>query len=129
MNSLIMQTVGYTHYIEAETAYITYSHVDVDIPYHFKSNERAEIQSNQSNKQVALKTYLELINEKHMNGGYHLSYQRAVYTLEKHGNDIQLAFELKYANYQPLNTHKIINYTFVDTTFYKLDECVVMDKL
>lgn len=78
-----MQTVGYTHYIEAETAYITYSHVDVDILYHFKSNERAEIQSNQSNKQVALKTYLELINEKHMNGGYHLSYQRAVYTLEK----------------------------------------------
>lgn len=42
MNSLIMQTVGYIPYIEAETAYITYSHVDVDIPYHFKSNERTE---------------------------------------------------------------------------------------
>lgn len=47
-----MQTVGYIHYIEAETAYITYSHVDVDIPYHFKSDERTEFQSNQSNKQA-----------------------------------------------------------------------------
>lgn len=52
INSLIMQTVGYIHYIEAETAYITYSHVDVDIPYHFKSDERTEFQSNQSNKQA-----------------------------------------------------------------------------
>lgn len=35
------------------------------------------------NKQVALKTYLELINEKHMDGDYHLPYQRAVYILEE----------------------------------------------
>lgn len=49
---------------------------------------------------------------------------------EVQGNDIRLAFELKFSrrqftNYQPINTHKMINYTFIDTTFDKLEECVV----
>lgn len=43
---------------------------------------------------------------------------------------LRLAFELQpvrkqYANYQPVNTTKMIDYTFVDTTFDKLNECVV----
>lgn len=50
------------------------------------------------------------------------------------GNDIRLAFELKFsrrlfANYQPIDTHKMINYTFIDTTFDKLDECVKIYKI
>ena len=49
-------------------------------------------------------------------------------------DDMRLAFELRYsrklfANYQPIDTHKLINYTFIDTTFDKMDEWVVIDKL
>ena len=47
---------------------------------------------------------------------------------------LRLAFELRYvrkqyANLHPIDTTKMIGYTFVDTTFDKLDECVVTDKL
>lgn len=47
---------------------------------------------------------------------------------------LRLAFELRYvhkqyAEFQPINTTKMIGYTFVDTTFDKLDECVIIDKL
>ena len=47
---------------------------------------------------------------------------------------LRLAFELRYvrkqyANFQPIDTTKMIGYTFVDTTFDKLDECVIIDKL
>lgn len=46
----------------------------------------------------------------------------------------RLAFELRYvrkqyAEFQPIDTTKMIGYTFVDTTFDKLDECVIIDKL
>ena len=49
-------------------------------------------------------------------------------------DDMRLAFELRFsrklfANYQPIDTHKLINYTFIDTTFDKMDEWVVIDKL
>ena len=49
-------------------------------------------------------------------------------------DDMRLAFELRFsrklfANYQPIDTHKLINYTFIDTTFDKMDEWVLMDKL
>ena len=49
-------------------------------------------------------------------------------------DDMRLAFELRFcrklfANYQPIDTHKLINYTFIDTSFDKMDEWVVMDKL
>ncbi len=48
-------------------------------------------------------------------------------------NDLRLAFELRYfrkqhANIQPINTSKMINYTFIDTTFDELDKIVIMDK-
>ena len=48
-------------------------------------------------------------------------------------DDMRLAFELRFsrklfANYQPIDTHKLINYTFIDTTFDKMDEWVVIDK-
>ncbi|WP_456088245.1 DUF2357 domain-containing protein [Parabacteroides sp.] len=48
-------------------------------------------------------------------------------------NDLRLAFELRYfrkqyANIQPINTSKMINYTFIDTTFEELDKKVIMDK-
>jgi hypothetical protein len=48
-------------------------------------------------------------------------------------DDMRLAFELRFsrklfANYQPIDTHKLINYTFIDTTFDKMDEWVEMDK-
>lgn len=47
---------------------------------------------------------------------------------------LRLAFELRfvrkqYAIFQPIDTSKLVNYTFVDTTFDKLDECVVIDKI
>ena len=49
-------------------------------------------------------------------------------------DDMRLAFGLRFcrklfANYQPIDTHKLINYTFIDTSFDKMDEWVVMDKL
>ena len=49
-------------------------------------------------------------------------------------DDMRLAFELRFsrklfANYQPIDTHKLINYTFIDTSFDKMDEWVVIDKL
>lgn len=49
-------------------------------------------------------------------------------------DDMRLAFELRFsrklfANYQPIDTHKLINYTFIDTSFDKMDEWIVMDKL
>lgn len=47
---------------------------------------------------------------------------------------LRLAFELRYvrkqyANFQPIDTTKMIGYTFLYTTFDKLDECVIIDKL
>ena len=47
---------------------------------------------------------------------------------------LRLAFELRYvrkqyAEFQPIDTTKMIGYTFVDTTFDKLEECVIIDKL
>lgn len=47
---------------------------------------------------------------------------------------LRLAFELRYvrkqyAEFQPIDTTKMIVHTFVDTTFDKLDECVIIDKL
>lgn len=47
---------------------------------------------------------------------------------------LRLAFELRYvrkqyAEFQPIDTTKMIVYTFVDTTFDKLEECVIIDKL
>lgn len=47
---------------------------------------------------------------------------------------LRLAFELRYvrkqyAEYQPIDTTKMIVHTFVDTTFDELDECVIIDKL
>ena len=49
-------------------------------------------------------------------------------------DDMRLAFELRFsrklfANYQPIDTHKLINYTFIDTSFDKMDDWVVIDKL
>lgn len=43
---------------------------------------------------------------------------------------LRLAFELRYvrkqyAEFQPIDTTKMIGYTLVDTTFDKLDECIV----
>lgn len=47
---------------------------------------------------------------------------------------LRLAFELRYVHkqyaiLQPIDTTKMIGYTFIDTTFDKLDECVIIDKL
>ena len=47
---------------------------------------------------------------------------------------LRLAFELRfvrkqYANFQSISTSKLVNYTFVDTTFDKLDEYVIIDKI
>lgn len=47
---------------------------------------------------------------------------------------LRLAFELRYvrkqyAILQPIDTTKMIGYTFIDTTFDKLDECVIIEKL
>lgn len=37
-------------------------------------------------------------------------------------------FRKQYANIQPINTSKMINYTFIDTTFEELYQIVMMDK-
>lgn len=47
---------------------------------------------------------------------------------------LRLAFELRYVrkqytNLQPIDTTKMIGYTFIDTTVDKLYECVIIDKL
>lgn len=47
---------------------------------------------------------------------------------------LRLAFELRYvrkqyAEFQPIDKTKMIVHTFVDTTFDKLEECVIIDKL
>ena len=47
---------------------------------------------------------------------------------------LRLAFELRYvrkqyAEFQPIDTTKMIVHTFVDTTFDKLEECVIINKL
>ena len=47
---------------------------------------------------------------------------------------LRLAFELRYvrkqyAEFQPIDTTKMIVHTFVDMTFDKLEECVIIDKL
>ena len=47
---------------------------------------------------------------------------------------LRLAFELRYVRrqyecFQPIDTTKMIGYTFVDTTFDKLEECVIINKL
>ena len=44
-------------------------------------------------------------------------------------NDMRLAFELRFSHklfddYRLIDTHKMINYTFIDTTFDKIDEWV-----
>ncbi len=46
---------------------------------------------------------------------------------------LRLAFELKYvrqqyADLQPIDTTRMISYTFVDTTFEKLEECMATNK-
>ncbi|MCI6160527.1 MAG: DUF2357 domain-containing protein [Prevotellaceae bacterium] len=52
---------------------------------------------------------------------------------EEDADDLRLAFELRYfrklyANIQPINTGKMINYTFIDTTFDELDKIVILDE-
>lgn len=49
---------------------------------------------------------------------------------EEGSNDLRLAFELRYfrkqyASIQPINTSKMVNYTFIDTTFDELNKCVI----
>lgn len=49
---------------------------------------------------------------------------------EEGSNDLRLAFELRYfrkqyASIHPINTSKMVNYTFIDTTFDELDKCVI----
>ena len=46
---------------------------------------------------------------------------------------LRLAFELRfvrkqYAEFQPIDTTKMIGYTFVDTTFDRLEKCVIITK-
>lgn len=53
---------------------------------------------------------------------------------EESADDLRLAFELQYfrkqyADIHPINTSKMINYTFIDTTFDELDEVLLVDKV
>ena len=53
---------------------------------------------------------------------------------EEGENDIRLAFELRFVRrqypcYQPVDTSKMANYTFIDTTFDELGEIVIIDKI
>lgn len=49
-------------------------------------------------------------------------------------DDLRLAFELKFsrklfANFQPIRTQQMKNYTFIDTTFDKIDDFIIYEKL
>lgn len=49
-------------------------------------------------------------------------------------DDMRLAFELRFSrklfdDYRPIDTHKMISYTFIDTTFDEIEKWVVIDKL
>ena len=53
---------------------------------------------------------------------------------EEGENDIRLAFELRFVRrqypcYQPIDTNKMVSYTFIDTTFDELEERVISDKI
>ena len=44
-------------------------------------------------------------------------------------DDMRLAFELRFSHklfedYRQIDTHKMINYTFIDTSFDRIDECI-----
>lgn len=48
-------------------------------------------------------------------------------------DDMRLAFELHFSrklfdDYRPIDTHKMISYTFIDTTFDEIEKWVVIDK-
>lgn len=48
-------------------------------------------------------------------------------------DDMRLAFELRFSrklfdDYRPIDTHKMISYTFIDTTFDEIEKWVVIDK-
>ncbi|KAA3688984.1 hypothetical protein F3F88_22225, partial [Bacteroides salyersiae] len=48
-------------------------------------------------------------------------------------DDMRLAFELRFSrklfeDYRQIDTHKMINYTFIDTTFDEFDEKVIIHK-
>ena len=54
--------------------------------------------------------------------------------VEESADDLHLAFKLQYFHKEydsvrPINTSKIINRRFIDTTFDELDEFVIMDKI
>ena len=47
-------------------------------------------------------------------------------------DDLRLAFELRFckqlfSDYQKIDTHKLINYTFIDTTFDRINELLIID--
>ena len=49
-------------------------------------------------------------------------------------NDIRLAFELRFVRrqypwYQPVDTSKMVSYTFIDTTFDELNKIVIIDNI
>ena len=49
-------------------------------------------------------------------------------------DDLRLAFELRFSRklfegYRQIDTHKMVNHTFVDTTFDKIEECVIIDEI
>ena len=48
-------------------------------------------------------------------------------------DDMRLAFDLRFSrklfdDYRPIDTHKMISYTFIDTTFDEIEKWVVIDK-
>ena len=86
--------------------------------------------------------FMPYIKEKGIRDVYEITKVRTITSKEAKQTDeddadskaLRLAFELRYvrkqyANLQPIDTTKMIGYTFVDTTFDKLDECVIIDKL
>ena len=86
--------------------------------------------------------FMPYIKEKGIRDVYEITRVRTITSKEAKQTDeddadskaLRLAFELRYvrkqyANFQPIDTTKMIGYTFVDTTFDKLDECVIIDKL
>lgn len=84
--------------------------------------------------------FMPYIKEKGIRDVYEITKVRTITSKEAKQTDeddadskaLRLAFELRYvrkqyANLQPIDTTKMIGYTFVDTTFDKLDECVIID--
>ncbi len=79
-------------------------------------------------KEEGIKDVYEIVGIRTITG------KEAKQDAEDGGDDLRLAFELRYSRslypyHQPIKTSKMINYTFIDTSFDELKNIVIIDKI